>query len=235
MRRFFRNNGLTVVLMVLFLGTWAGQLFTGLREHNEDQKNHGQHELSVGEYVTGGHFWQATAENWESEFLQMAMFVVLTVFLYQKGSPESKDPDEEDAVDNDPALQRDNPDAPAPVRKGGLALWLYSHSLSITFLLLFVLSFAIHAGKGAEEYNNDRREHGEAEMSAVQYMGTSRFWFESFQNWQSEFLSLAAMVWLSVYLRQRGSAESKPVATPHDESGEDEPVVHDDDGRVAMA
>jgi hypothetical protein len=234
MRKFFRNNGLTVVLMVLFLGTWAGQLFTGLREHNEDQKDHGQPQVSVGEYVTGGHFWQATAENWESEFLQMAMFVLLTVFLYQKGSPESKDPDQDDPVDNDPRLQKDDPKAPEPVRAGGFSLWLYSHSLSISFLVLFLASFLLHAGKGAEQFNQERAEHGEQAVSIISYMGTSQFWFESFQNWQSEFLSLAAMVWLSVYLRERGSAESKPVATPHDESGEDEPVIHDD-GRVAMA
>ena len=230
MHSFFRNNGLTIVLMALFLITWAGQLFSGHREHNQDQRDHGQPPIGLGEYLGGGHFWQATAENWESEFLQMAMFVLLTVFLYQKGSPESKDPDEDDAVDNDPALQKSNPKAPAPVRQGGLALWLYSHSLSICFLLLFLGSFALHARKGVEEFNEERREHGDAAMSATQYMGTSQFWFESFQNWQSEFLSLAAMVYLSVYLREKGSAESKPVATPHDESGE-EPVIRP--GRTA--
>jgi hypothetical protein len=221
MRRFFRNNGLTLVLLALFLMTWAGQLFTGFREHNEQQREHGQPADSLGEYVIGGHFWQATAENWESEFLQMAAFVVLTVFLYQKGSPESKDPDEEDgdAVDNDPAAQRDREGAPAPVRRGGVLLWLYSHSLSICFLALFAGSFVLHAAKGGEEYNQDQREHGRPEIPTLQYAMTSRFWFESFQNWQSEFLSLAAMVWLAVYLREHGSAESKPVATPHEENG----------------
>jgi hypothetical protein len=228
MRRFFRNNGLTLVLMGLFLGTMVGQIATGLREHNNDQREHNKPVIGLGEYLTSGHFWEATAENWESEFLQMAMFVVLTIFLFQKGSPESKDPETppgDDPVDNDPALQRDRPDAPWPVRKGGAWLWVYSNSLSLAFLLMFFVSFWLHARHGVREYNEDQLAHGGGTVTTAGYMGTSRFWFESFQNWQSEFLSLAAMVYLAVYLRQRGSAESKPVATPHDESGEDEEVI----------
>ena len=223
--RFWRNNGLTIVMMLLFLGTWMGQTATGLREHNQAEQVHGGSELSLGQYLVSGHFWEATAENWESEFLQMAMFVVLTAFLFQKGSPESKDPDQDDPVDNDPALQRDNPNAPWPVRKGGWMLRLYSHSLSICFALLFLISIALHAMGGVREYNEEQREHGQQAVTTMQFLGTSEFWFQSLQNWQSEFLSLAAMVYLSVYLRQRGSAESTPVATPHDENGEDEPVI----------
>ena len=227
MRAFFRNNGLSLVLMAAFLLTWAGQFMTGHRQYNEGQKEHGHAPVAAGEYFTSGHFWQATAENWESEFLQMAVFVVLTCFLFQKGSPESRDPDEEhDAVDNDPRLARGNPRAPWPVRRGGpVTLWVYSHSLSLCFAALFLISFALHARHGAREYNEEQRDHGGPEVTAVGYVGTSRFWFEAFQNWQSEFLSLAAVVYLSVYLRERGSGESKPVATPHDESGEEEPVV----------
>ena len=149
----------------------------------------------------------------------MAMFVLLTVWLRQKGSPESKEMKGEEEVDEDPRGKRGDPKAPWPVRKGGLTLWLYSHSLSITFLLLFLFSFLAHAAGGAKEYSQEQTEHGQAGVGMMQYMGTSRFWFESFQNWQSEFLSLAAMVWLAVYLREHGSAESKPVATPHDENG----------------
>src|SRR5687768_1762439 len=140
MRAFFKNNGLTLVLMFVFLVTWAGQFFTGHRGYNQEQREHGQSEISAGEYFASGHFWEATAENWESEFLQMAMFVVLTCCLFQKGSPESKDPDGgPDALDNDPALQRDRPNAPWPVRKGGIVLKLYSNSLSIAFGLLFFI------------------------------------------------------------------------------------------------
>jgi hypothetical protein len=200
-----------------------GQTFTGLREHNNGQRDHGQPEVGLAEYLKIGHCWEATAENWESEFLQMAMFVVLTAWLYQKGSAESKDPDSDEAVDNDPRLSRHDPKAPSPVRRGGLALWLYSHSLSLTFGALFVASFLIHAAAGAREYSQDQRQHGQAGVTTLQYMGTSRFWFESMQNWQSEFLSLAAMVILTIFLREKGSQESKPVAASHGETGEDEP------------
>jgi hypothetical protein len=223
--RILRNNALTLVLMLLFLGTWIGQTATGLRKHNEEQREHGDAPVTLKQYVTSGHFWEATAENWESEFLQMAMFLILTACLFQKGSPESKDPDEPDAVDNDPELQRSRKNAPWAVRKGGIIMRLYSHSLSICFAIMFLISFALHAAAGARQYSDEQRQHGQPPVTMMQYMGTSQFWFESMQNWQSEFLSLAAMVYLSVYLRQKGSPESKPVATPHDESGDDEPVV----------
>ena len=223
MRLFLRNNGLSLALLGLFLFTMVGQTWTGFREHNESQREHGEAEVGMREYLGSGHFWEATAENWESEFLQMAMFVVLTACLYQKGSAESKDPDEVDPVDNDPRLTSHDPKAPWPVRKGGFALWLYSNSLSITFAALFLASFVVHGVKGAQEYSDDQRAHGKPPATVKDYMTSSRFWFESFQNWQSEFLSLLAMVYLTIYLRQHGSAESKPVATPHGEHGGDEP------------
>ena len=149
-------------------------------------------------------------------------FVLLTAFLFQKGSAESKDPDEkeEEAVDRDPRKSRDKKDAPWPVRKGGFVLKLYEYSLSLAFLLLFLVSFTLHAVSGAREYSESQREHGQyEEVTTLDYMGTSRFWFESFQNWQSEFLAVGAMVVLSIFLRQRGSPESKPVDTPHSETG----------------
>jgi hypothetical protein len=223
MRRFFRNNGLSLVLLLIFVGTMLGQTFTGLRAFNDDQRARGQPLVSLREYLGSGHFWEATAENWESEFLQMSMFVLLTAWLYQKGSAESKDPDGDEPVDNDPRLSRHDPEAPWPVRKGGAVLWLYSHSLSIAFLLIFLASFWIHVLKGAEEYSQNQREHGQSPVTAVQYLGTSQFWFESMQNWQSEFLSLLGMVVLTIHLREKGSPESKPVAAPHWENGEDEP------------
>jgi hypothetical protein len=217
MKRFVYENGLTLVLMALFAGTMIGQALTGWRENNDDLREHHQPELSLGSYLGSGHFWEATAENWESEFLQMCMFVVLTACLVQKGSPESKSPDPAENEEDDPEKHRDDPRAPWPVRKGGFILWLYSHSLSIAFGLLFLMSIAAHAIGGAKHHASEQREHGEPPDTLVQYVASSKFWFESFQNWQSEFLSLAAMVYLSVYLRERNSAESKPVATPHDE------------------
>src|SRR5687768_5085570 len=166
MQRIFKHHGLSIVLLVLFLGTWIGQTFTGLREHNKDNQEHSQPEVSLREYLGSGHFWEATAENWESEFLQMAAFIILTIFLFQKGSAESKDPDsDDDPVDADPAEDRDNPKAPAPVRKGGLALRLYCNSLSIAFVLLFLISFLIHGMAGVREYNQEQLEHGQQAVS----------------------------------------------------------------------
>jgi hypothetical protein len=220
MRRLFRNNGLSIVLLALFLFTMVGQTLTGFRQYNEGQRDHGQPTAGMAEYLKSGHFWEATAENWESEFLQMAMFVVLTACLYQKGSAESKDPDDDepDPVDEDPNRRRNDPTAPWPVRRGGWVLRLYSNSLSIVFALLFLMSFTVHGVKGAQEYSDDRREHGKPPATVTQYMTSSRFWFESFQNWQSEFLSLWAMVVFTIHLRQKGSPESKPVAARYDEN-----------------
>ena len=220
MQKVLRENGLSIVFGLLFFLTLIGQAAAGLYTHNEEQLEHGQPALDFLSYLGSSHFLEAVAENWESEFLQMFAFVLLTAFLFQKGSAESKDPDEEEPVDRDPRKSRKKKDAPWPVRKGGLILTLYEYSLSLAFLLLFVISFALHAVGGAAEYNQNQREHGSTEVvSTMEYMGTSRFWFESFQNWQSEFLAVGAMVVLSIFLRQRGSPESKPVDSPHSDTG----------------
>ena len=221
MQKIFRQNGLSIVMTVLFLLFLVGQAVSGMYEYNDEQQQHGQPTVAFGSYLGTSHFMEATMENWESEFLQMFAFVVLTACLYQKGSAESKDPDKEEPVDRDPRKSRNKKDAPWPVRKGGLVLTIYEFSLSLAFLLLFVMSFTLHAASGAREYNESQREHGQyEELTTIEYMGTSRFWFESLQNWQSEFLAVGAMVVLSIFLRQRGSPESKPVDSPHSETGE---------------
>jgi hypothetical protein len=159
-------------------------------------------------------------ENWESEFLQMFLFVALTAFLYQKGSAESKKLHGNEPVDRDPKQSRNKKNAPWPVRTGGIVLKVYEHSLSLVFLLLFIICFLLHAVGGARQYNQDQLDHGGAEqLSTLEYISTSRFWFESFQNWQSEFLAVGLMVVLSIWLRQRGSPESKPVGAPHAATG----------------
>ena len=159
-------------------------------------------------------------ENWESEFLQMFLFVALTALLYQKGSAESKKLDEPEASDRDPRKSRNKKDAPWPVRQGGIVLKLYENSLSLAFFLLFAISFLLHAASGAGEYNQDQRLHAAGEqVTTFGYLATSRFWFESLQNWQSEFLAVGMMVVLSIWLRQRGSPESKPVDAPHSQTG----------------
>ena len=215
--KLFRNNGLSIVLFALFLVLWAAQSVAGWKHYNEEQLEHHQEPVTYSTYITGNHFLEATMENWESEFLQMFFFVVLTVFLYQKGSAESKDPDKREEVDEEPRSPKKN--SPWPVRKGGWAMRLYKHSLSLAFFILFIGTLYLHARGGARDYNEEQREHNRIEtLTTVQYMGTSRFWFESFQNWQSEFLAVGSMVVLSIFLREKGSNESKPLATPHHEN-----------------
>jgi hypothetical protein len=147
------------------------------------------------------------------------MYVVLTALLFQRGSSESKPVDEPAPQDEDPREAADRPDAPWPVRRGGWVLTAYEHSLSALFFILFFASIAAHAVSGAKAYSDEQLAHGGEPVSTLQYLGTSQFWFESFQNWQSEFLAVAVIVFASVYLRQRGSPESRPVAEPHRETG----------------
>jgi hypothetical protein len=218
--RVWRNNGLSITLLILFLVFMAGQTVTGLIEFNHEQLNHGEAAVTLGTYLRSGHFWEVTTENWESEFLQMAAYVVLTVFLYQRGSSESKDPDSRQPEDRDPRRSARKRNVPGPVKRGGWSLRVYENSLSLAFVSLFLVSVAGHAIGGAAAYSKERLSHGEVAVSAFQYLRTTRFWFESFQNWQSEFLALAAMVILSVFLRQKGSPESKPVDAPHHETGQ---------------
>jgi hypothetical protein len=215
----WRNNGLSIVLFSLFAMTMVGQAVTGWFEYNEDQTVHGGTPTQFVSYLSSGHFWEATGENWESEFLQMALFVLLTTCLYQKGSAESKRIGVVEEVELDPRRFKDKRDAPGPVKRGGWVLRLYENSLGLAFSLLFLLSFVIHAIGGLQEFNAEQREHGRAAVALTAYVGSARFWFESFQNWQSEFLSLGSMVAATIFLRQRGSAESKPVFAAHSDTG----------------
>ena len=219
MGEFFRNNGLSIVLFSVFVFSLVGQFFTGRMEHNEEQLEHGRAPVGYLEYATEGHFIEAVFENWESEFLQMSAYVILTVFLFQIGSSESKEPGRIERVDVIPEEAAGNPEAPYPVRRGGWMLTLYQNSLSLAFLVLFLISFALHAVGGASDYNQQMADHGGPPVTVIEYIGTTRFWFESFQNWQSEFLSIGLMVVLSIFLRQKGSPESKPVDAAHSETG----------------
>jgi hypothetical protein len=191
-RRFLFENGLSLAAFALFACSFVGQVVAGHHEYNEEQRSHAEAPIAIGAYLRSGAFLEATAENWESEFLQMGLFVLLTAFLYQRGSSESKRLEEPEAVDQDPREARDDADAPWPVRHGGLPLAFYKHSLSIALLVLFVVSFTVHAIGGAMAYNEDQQQHGGAAVTVLGYLATSRFWFESFQNWQSEFFSVGA-------------------------------------------
>ena len=217
MSKFLRNNSLSLVFFIFFLITLVGQAITGLKEHNEEMQQEGGQVLDMGQYLFSGHFLQSTFENWESEFLQMAMFIIFSMFLYQKGSSESKDPDKEEEVDREPNPRKK--DAPWPVKKGGFILGIYKHSLCYTFALFFILSFLLHWYGSLKDYNEEQLLQGKATETAMQYLGNSRLWFESFQNWQSEFLSVFSLVVLSIFLREQGSPQSKPVDASYSETG----------------
>jgi hypothetical protein len=218
-RSFFRDNGLTLVLTALFLAFLAGQSVAGFLHYNDEQRAHNEPTTTYGAYLTTGHFGESIFENWESEFLQMGMYLLLTIFLFQRGSAESKDPDEEEDSKAELEAHRNDPDAPGPVRKGGLSLTLYKYSLVLVFLALFVGSFYGHARAGLAEYNAEQVEHGEPPTTLAGYLGSARFWFESLQNWQSEFLAVLALVVLSIWLRADSSPQSKPTWKPHRETG----------------
>lgn len=219
MKRFLRDNGLSLVMFGLFAVFLVAQSITGFAVYNDDRREHGEATISYSEYLDSGHFIEATFENWESEYLQMGAYVLFTVYLFQRGSSESKDPDKEESVDEDPRQARDRSDVPWPVRYGGPVLKLYEHSLALALLLLFLISFLLHAIGGAREYSQEQLAHGGQVVSTVEFLRTSEFWFQSFQNWQSEFLAVFSLVVLSIFLRQRGSPESKPVSAAHSETG----------------
>ncbi|WP_046243973.1 DUF6766 family protein [Hymenobacter terrenus] len=215
--RFCYENSLLLLVGLLVLLTLGGQFATGWHEYNDDLKKMGLAELSARQYFQSGHFLEATFENWESEFLQMGLYVLLTVWLRQKGSSESKKLYEEEEVDAEPDPTKK--DAPGPVRRGGWVLALYKNSLSLAFFFLFLAALWLHARGGAEVFSIEQVHDGKPPVSTLEYMATSRFWFESLQNWQSEFLSILSIVGLSVFLRQHGSPESKPVDAPHTKTG----------------
>jgi len=215
MRKWAKERGLMLANVGLFVVFFGGMVVSGAAEYSADQVSHGQAAVGIFEYLGTGAFLEATFENWESEFLQMGMYVVLTVFLFQKGSSESKPIGRPAPQDEDPRQARIKAATPWPVRRGGWVLKVYEHSLSIMFLALFLMSVWLHAAGGSREYSDEQQAHGQPPVTFLGYFATSRFWFEAFQNWQSEFLAVAVLVGASVYLREKGSPESKPVAEAH--------------------
>jgi hypothetical protein len=219
MRSWLRDHGLLLANLCLFAVFLVGMALAGVRAYNSDQLAHQQAVVSLWGYLHTGDFVEATFENWESEFLQMGMYVVLTAYLFQRGSSESKPTDEPAPQDQDPRTADRRNNVPWPVRRGGGVLTAYENSLAFLFFALFAASIALHALGGARAYSEEQLAHGQPAVSVWGYVRTAQFWFESFQNWQSEFLAVAVIVGGSVYLRQRGSAESKPVAEPHHATG----------------
>lgn len=219
MKPFFANNSLSIVLIALFLIFLVGLALAGYAQQNEQLAMHGLPAESLGSYLGSGEFIEAVFENWESEFLQMGMFVLLTIWFKQKGSADSKEIEGGDPVDAP---------SPYPLRKAktwperwrAVRHMLYSSSLTIAMFGLFLLSFALHAAGGVAAVNEEATQHGEPLMNVWQYIASSQFWFESFQNWQSEFIAVAALIIFSIFLRQRHSPESKPVEESDAKTGE---------------
>ena len=211
---FWRRNGLSIVLLALMLGSLAGQVVAGRAVLNEERGQHGLPALELGDYLRSGQFISATFENWESEFLQMGMYVLLTVWLRQQGSAESRP--------IDPAKEKENIEAgpkPWPVRRGGWWKRIYAYSLSIALFSLFAVSMVLHLLGSWRQQLQERALAGRPPISLPDYLCTAQFWFESFQNWQSEFLAVLAIVVLSIFLRQDKSPESKPLAAPNRQTG----------------
>lgn len=221
MRRFLHDNSLTLFFGGLFLLALGGQAVSGYFEFNNQQMTAGGATVSLLDYLTSSDFAVDTAENWQSEFLQFFLYITATIFLIQRGSTESKPPDrigtESDYLQRIGVHAR--PESPTPARRGGFVLRFYSHSLGATMLLIFVLSWRAQAVAGRAAYNAQQLTQLEDSVSLLGYLGSADFWNRTLQNWQSEFLAIASMVVLSIYLRQRGSPESKPVGAAHSATG----------------
>jgi amino acid transporter len=216
-KNFLRNNGLSILMFGLFVVFTIGVSFTGWTNNNETLKTHGQPQQTYTGYITSGEFIEAIFENWESEFLQMAALVIATIFLYQRGSADSKKlrgPNEVDTSSRYSIIRGD----PSDRIKAAKEL-LRSNALGLALITLFLFSFALHAVGGAAAHNSEAAAHGEPAISVMTYIRTAQFWFESFQNWQSEFLAVGTLLVLSIYLRQRGSPESKPIGESNRRTG----------------
>jgi hypothetical protein len=221
LRSFVRRNSLSLTFLALFLLALVFQAIAGHADFNEDQDRHGDPHLSLGRYLVSSSFAVAVLENWQSEYLQFFLFILLTVWLVQQGSPESKELGKEGREsDEDQAVGRHaDEDSPSWARVGGLRRSLYENSLILVMGLIWVGSWFAQSITGVVEYNTARLDHHEAPVSWANYLTRPDFWEKTLQNWQSEFLAVGSMAILAVYLRQRGSPESKPVGAPHSATG----------------
>jgi len=217
MKQFIRDNSLSLFFVVLFLLALVGQSVAGYLDNNEELVLHGQSEIGFGDFVTSSAFLVDVAENWQSEFLQFSLFILATVWLIQRGSPESKKPGHEGPGSDEDQLvgEHAREDSPRWARVGGWRRQLFSNSLLIVMSAIFLLSWFAQSVAGTVVANEELAEHGSPPLSWLEYVASAEFWNRTLQNWQSEFLAVAAMVLFSIYLRQRGSSESKPVGAAH--------------------
>ena len=215
-----RDNALSIAFGAIFVLALAGQSVAGWLENNERLQQHGMPAEGFGSFITSSEFVVDVAENWQSEFLQFFLFIAATIWLVQRGSPESKKPGDEGPGTDEEQLvgEHARPESPAWAKARGIRQTIYSNSLLLVMGAVFLLSWLAQSLAGTVVMNAENAEHGQPPIGWIEYLGSPDFWNRTFQNWQSEFLAVGAMIALSMFLRQRGSAESKPVGAPHHES-----------------
>ena len=223
-KRFLRENSLSLFFLAIFVAALVGQAISGHNLYNEEQLAHGESPISLWRYLSSSNFGQAVMENWQSEYLQFALFALATVWLLQKGSPESKELDKAGTESDEEQKVGPHADEDSPLwaRTGDLRTAIYSNSLIIAMTMVFFGAWFAQSVTGRVNFNQEQQAHGEAAVSWLEYVGGSEFWQTTFQNWQSEFLAVGSFAVLAVYLRQRGSPESKPVgASTEDATGQE--------------
>jgi hypothetical protein len=220
-RRHLRESSLSLFFGTIFLAALVGQAFTGWAQFNDEQLGQGLGQVTFWAYVTSASFVADVAENWQSEYLQFLLYILATVWLVQRGSPESKEPDEAGTESDEEQKVGAHADDESPrwARTGGIRTALFSSSLSIVMGLIFLASWFAQLLAGWADYNESRFERLQAPLGLGAYLLDADFWSRSLQNWQSEFLAVGSMAVLSIYLRQRGSPESKPVGASHASTG----------------
>ncbi len=221
LRQFIGDHSLSLFFLVLFLGALVGQAIAGHALHNNDAMAHHGTPMSFWRYIVSSDFGNAVMENWQSEYLQFMLFMLATVWLVERGSPESKQPGEQGTEsDEEQAVgEHARPASPDWAKPRGVKTYIYSNSLLIVMSIIFFGSWFAQSVTGWTEFNAQQVDHHEATVSWLGYIGSADFWEATLQNWQSEFLAVGSFVAITVFLRQRGSPESKPVGAPHDATG----------------
>ena len=221
MRKFIRDQSLSLFFLAIFLAALVGQAIAGWHLHNEEAASHGEGSISLFRYVTGSDFGNAVMENWQSEYLQFLLFMLATVWLLQRGSPESKELGKAGRESEREQKIGKHADRRSPLwaRTGGIRTAIYSNSLLIAMAIIFAGSWFAQSVTGWTEFNAEQASHGIDKVGWWTYVGSSTFWESTLQNWQSEFLAVGSFAILAVYLRQRGSPESKPVGEAHEATG----------------
>jgi hypothetical protein len=221
MRRFIKENSLTIFFLLLFLGALGGQAVAGHADYNDQASAHGDPTISMGRYVVSSDFGVDVMENWQSEYLQFMLMVLTTVWLLQRGSPESKELDKSGRESDEEQMVGGYAQENSPLwaKVGGIRRTIYENSLLIVMGTIWLGTWFAQSLTGLTQFNSERLDHQMDPISWLTYLGKADFWNRTLQNWQSEFLAVGSMAILAVYLRQRGSPESKPVGAPHSATG----------------